>query len=131
MGSTNFFEAKMPARELVHGVRPARDDEWASMSIDERIQREPDRKRILTEIAPDIARVPDRFFGSVLVLVYRGEVHFESIKDLGSKIPAAYRSVAADIGFLTIDGVLVVLDGQHRLLALQHVVQGDVDGTQT
>lgn len=130
MGSTGFYEAKMPARELVHGVRPARDlDEWASMSIDERLQREPDKKRIQAEIAPYIARDPDRFFGSVLVLVYRGEVHFESIKDLGSKVPAAYRSVAADIGFLTIDGgSLVVLDGQHRLLALQQVVQGDVDG---
>jgi DNA sulfur modification protein DndB len=130
MGSTDFFEAKMPARELVHGVRPARDlDEWASMSIDERLQREPDKKRIQTEIAPYIARDPDRFFGSVLVLVYKGEVHFESIKELGSKVPAAYRSVAADIGFLTIDGgALVVLDGQHRLLALQHVIQGDVDG---
>lgn len=130
MGNTDFFEAKMAARELVHGVRPARDlDEWASMSIDERLQREPDKKRIQAEIAPYIARDPDRFFGSVLVLVYRGEVHFESIKEVGSKVPAAYRSVAADIGFLTIDGgALVVLDGQHRLLALQSVIQGDVDG---
>jgi DNA sulfur modification protein DndB len=132
MGSTDFFEAKMPARELVHGVRPARDlDEWASMSIDERIQREPDKKRILTEIAPYIARDPDRFFGSVLVLVYRGEIHFESIGQVGAKVPMAYRSVASDIGFLTIDGgSLVVLDGQHRLLALQHVIQGDVDGSE-
>ena|SRR5215213_322647 len=130
MGSTEFFEAKMPARELVHGVRPARDlDEWASMSIDERIQREPDNKRILTEIAPYIARDADRFFGSVLILVYKGEVHFESIKDVGSKVPLAYRSVASDIGFLTIDGgSLVVLDGQHRLLALQEVIQAKVDG---
>ena len=133
MGNTEFYEAKMPARELVTGVRPASElDKWATMSIEERIQRDPDLGRIQKEIAPYIASTKDRFFGSIIVLVYEGQIYFESIKDLGSKVPVAYRSVSEDIGFVTIDGgSLVVLDGQHRLLALEKVIKNEVTGEYT
>ncbi|HEX8745146.1 MAG TPA: DNA sulfur modification protein DndB [Thermoleophilaceae bacterium] len=130
MGNTEFYLARIRARELVHGVRPARElDEWASMGIEERMQREPDLKRIKDEIAPYIAQYKDRFFGSLIVLVYKGEVQFESIKDLGSRMPAAYKSVAGDMGFVTIDGGhWIALDGQHRLLALEQVLKQEVEG---
>ncbi len=130
MGTTEYFESKMGARELVTGVRPAQDlDEWASMRIDERLQRELDERRVKREISPYVADNPDRFFGSLIVLVYEGEVHYESIEDLVAKIPMAYRSLSEDIGFVTIDGgSLIVLDGQHRWKAIQQVIQGDVQG---
>ncbi len=130
MGDTEFYEATIPARELVTGVRPASElDNWASMGIEERMQRDPNLKRITQEIAPYIAKSKDRFFGSVIVLVYRGDVYFESLKELGSKLPHAYRSVGDNIGFITIDGgSLIVLDGQHRLLALEKVVRNEVIG---
>ena len=116
----------MKVRDLVHAVRPPREmDGWANFSIEERMQREPDEKRIRAQLAPYIAKNADRFFGSIVVLVYEGEITFEPMSDLTKNVPAAYRQNAQRIGFITIDGgTLIVLDGQHRLLALRMVQQG-------
>lgn len=133
MGDTEFFEGIISAQELVHSARPASElDTWASMGIEERMQRDPNLKRIMQEIAPYLAKSKDRFFGSVIVLVYKGDVYFESLKELGGKVPAAYRSVGENMGALTIDGGrLIVLDGQHRLLALEKVIKHEVIGPYT
>lgn len=130
LGNTEFFETTMKVRDLVHAVRPPREmDDWANFSIEERMQREPDEKRIKAQLAPYIAKNADRFFGSIIVLVYRGEITFEPMSDLTKNIPAAYRQNAQRIGFITIDGgTLIVLDGQHRLLALRMVQQGEIAG---
>ncbi|MEW6495279.1 MAG: DNA sulfur modification protein DndB [Cyanobacteriota bacterium] len=130
MGDTEFYQATMSASDLVHRVRPASElDEWATMTVEDRLQREPDLKRIQAEIAPYIAQTKDRFFGSMIVLVYKGEIHFESMKELKSKLPIAYKTVVENMGVLTIDGgSLVMLDGQHRLLALEKVIKAQVDG---
>jgi DNA sulfur modification protein DndB len=127
MGDTVYYESKMVARELIAQVRPAKEsDKWATFGIEERMQREPDLKRIVKEIAPYIANTKDHFFGSLIILCY-GNIQFESVKDLWSKVPLAYKSKADDIGFITIDGgSFIVLDGQHRLLALKQIV-GNVD----
>lgn len=123
MGSTTYYQTTMTARELSTGVRPARETErWATMSIDEKMQREPNLARIKKEIAPYLASHPDRFFGSLLVLVPKGSVTFEPIGDL-AKLPAAYSSGLEDMGFLTLGaGERIALDGQHRLLALREVI---------
>ncbi|SDO35026.1 DNA sulfur modification protein DndB [Nakamurella panacisegetis] len=125
MGTTQFYEAKMTARELVAAARPAREmDDWANFSIEERLQRELNDKRVHDEIAPYLARSADRFFSSIVVLVYNAEVTYEALDEVVTKVPAAYRSIARDIGFLTINGgELVVLDGQHRMAALREVIQ--------
>jgi DNA sulfur modification protein DndB len=130
IGNTEYFVAKMTAGELVSRIRPANElDGWTTMSIDERMQRDPNLTRIKNELAPYVANTKDRFFGSLIVLVYKGEVTFESLSDLSAKIPQAYKSGAKDIGFVTIDGgSLIVLDGQHRLLALEQVVKNKVTG---
>ncbi|AFY35081.1 DNA sulfur modification protein DndB [Calothrix sp. PCC 7507] len=131
MGNTDFYQATMKARDLVQGVRPANElDEWTTMSIEERLQREADPKRIKEEIAPYIAQSKDRFFGSMIVLVYKGEIYFDTIRDwVSNKAPRAYQSVADDIGVVTIQsGSLIVLDGQHRLLALRQVIMNEVTG---
>lgn len=126
MGSTTYYEITMTARELTNSVRPAREtDSWASASIDERIQRDVNRSRIMSTIVPYLAQHPDRFFGSFIVLVPKGAVEFEALTDLVGKLPAAYRSSSDNIGYLTIDkGELIALDGQHRLLAFREVIQG-------
>lgn len=123
LGNTTYYETTMKVSDLVKSVRPPRDlDEWTGFSIEERLQREPDTKRIRSDLAPYIANNQDRFFGSIIVLVYRGALEFESITSFVKQLPAAYRSGAESMGFITIDGVtLVVLDGQHRLLALKAV----------
>ncbi len=130
MGSTTYYQTKLPVSELLRAVRTAKDlDGWATMSIDQRIQREPDTKRILTQIAPYLANSKDRFFGALIVLNYNGEMAFEALEDVVSKVPQAYRKNGRDVGFLTIHGgELIVLDGQHRLRALDTVVKSNIQG---
>jgi len=125
MGSTVYYQTTMRARELSTGVRPARETErWASMSIDEKMQREPNFARIKKEIAPYLASHPDRFFGSLIVLVPKGSITFEPLGDL-AKLPAAYSAGLEDMGFITLGaGERIALDGQHRLLALREVITG-------
>jgi DNA sulfur modification protein DndB len=128
MGSTEYYQVKMPARELVSSIRPAGElDEWATWGIEERMQREINQTRITKEMIPYVTKSKDRFFGSLIVLVFRGEVYFEPLTETSVKVPHAYRKVASDIGFLTIEGgQLVALDGQHRLVTLRDIIQGKV-----
>jgi DNA sulfur modification protein DndB len=132
LGNTDFYQATMKVRDLVQGVRSASElDEWTTMSIEERIQRDPDLKRVKEQIAPYIAESEDRFFGAMVVLVYKGEIYFDSLRDwVSNKAPRAYQSVSDNIGVLTINGgSLIMLDGQHRLLALEKVIKGEVIGS--
>jgi len=130
LGNTEYFESTMKVRDLVQAVRPPKEmDTWANLGIEERMQRDPDIKRIKSQLVPYLVRNQDRFFGSIIVLVYKGKLEFETLSDLAKNVPAAYKHIAQQIGFLTIDGgTLIVLDGQHRLLALRMVQQGDAEG---
>lgn len=130
LGNTDFYQTTMKVGDLVKTVRPPKEiDGWANFSIEERMQREPDLGRIKSQLAPYIAKNADRFFGSIIVLVYKGEITFEGLADVAKNIPNAYKKNAERVGFVTIDGgVLIVLDGQHRLLALEMVNGGDVPG---
>jgi|ETNmetMinimDraft_2_1059921.scaffolds.fasta_scaffold12954_2 DNA sulfur modification protein DndB len=123
MGNTKYFQCMMKADELVRAVRPAREiDGWASMSIGEKMQRRLNLNRIKNQIVPYLVRHADRFFGSLIVLVYKGKVHFEKLSDFTQQVPRAYQSQGQKMGFLTIDGgTLIALDGQHRLVALRDV----------
>lgn len=89
MGSTTFYETVMTARELLATVRAASErDGWSSSSPEERMQREPNMSRIHKEIAPYLANHPDRFFGSLIVLVPQGSIEFESLSSFEA-LPAA------------------------------------------
>ena len=78
MGNTNYFQCMMKVDELVRSVRAAKEiDEWANMSIGDKMQREPNIKRIKNQIAPYFKEHKDRFFGSIIVLVYKGKISFE------------------------------------------------------
>ncbi len=130
MGETTYYEATMTARALASVARPASEaDDWAGLSIEERLQRDINEKRIDEQIVPYLAEAKDRFFGSVIVLV-KGDIIFEDVGRLGAKIPAAYRSEGDKIGFLTIedDSDMVILDGQHRVVALRKITQGQAQG---
>src|SRR5204862_203069 len=72
-----------------------------------------------------LAQSADRFFGSIIVLVYGPDTFaYENIgKWLSEGTPAAYDKVIQQMGVLTIDGGdLIVLDGQHRWSALRMLV---------
>ena len=131
MGSTTYYLAKMKASLLSGMVQTARDafPDWDNLTIEERIQRELNKKRVLEEIVPYLNESEDRFFGSLIVLI-DGKIEFEPISEITASVPKAYEGIFADIGALTIaTGRLIALDGQHRLVALRAIVQGEVTGT--
>ena len=54
MGSTSYFQCMMRVDELVRSVRSASEiDDWANMSIGDKMQREPSWSRIKNQIAPN------------------------------------------------------------------------------
>lgn len=126
MGSIVYYQTTITARELVSFARTAREtDQWASQSIEERIQRDINKKRISEEIVPYLANHPDRFFGAFIILVEKGTITYEPLQDLGFRSPLAYKEGADAMGFLTVtgDGQHIALDGQHRLVALRDTIQ--------
>jgi DNA sulfur modification protein DndB len=133
MGSTTYYVTTMTCRELQAQVRPSADsDTWASGSIEERLQRTFDVKRIRETIASYLAHDTDHLFGSLLVLAPPGAIEFEPISDVVTHdVPKAYRDAAGRLGFLTVgDRDLIALDGQHRLLAIREVLSvGAADGS--
>jgi len=133
MGSRDYYVAKMRAIELSGQVSIASElDDWKNLTLDDIYQRDLNRKRVEQEIAPYLANTADRFFGSIIILIKdESAITFEGVMTFQENMLAAYRNHASDIGFLTIgskQGALVAIDGQHRLAALRHVVQGDTNG---
>ena len=131
LGSTDYYLGTMKAEELVGMAKPAsRLEEWEDFTIEERMQRELNDKRVREEIAPYIANDPDRFFGSLVVLVYKPSLFgFEGFDDLHVELPLSYKAAKERMGFLTIEGgQMVALDGQHRLAGLEAVIQRRIQG---
>lgn len=128
MGSTQYFQAVMRADELAGTVHAAMDfKEFDSFMASERMQRPISEERVEREIVPYLTNSADRFFGSIIVLVYEpDQFDFEPLKDLGvPNLQGAYRDFAENVGALTITGgKLFALDGQHRLHALRTVIAG-------
>jgi DNA sulfur modification protein DndB len=130
MGSTTYYLASMPALQLAMIAKsPSRDlPEWEEMSVEDRFQREVNMKRLHEEVIPYLATHPDRFFGSVIILL-DGSVTFERLTDFGLSVPTAYSSALGKMGFLTIDDTsFTALDGQHRLVALREIFEGKYRG---
>ena len=104
-------------------------DEWAALTIEERYQRDLDYSRVKNQIAPYLANNPSRFFGAVIVAArnFDPDDAFEQLGEVTTRqLPKKYKSDAESLGFLTLKGgeVLVPLDGQHRLKAIQFAVSG-------
>ncbi|MFC3802828.1 DNA sulfur modification protein DndB [Cohnella sp. GCM10012308] len=129
MGTTEYYLAKIKAGTLIDSVGYASEIlEWDDIDIDEQVQRELDDKRVVSDIVPYLVQDPDRFFGSLIVSVYRGweKLDFEPVTEVVPKIPKAYQENADDLGFITLpdNKRLIALDGQHRLLALSVAIRG-------
>jgi DNA sulfur modification protein DndB len=126
MGSTTYFQAVMRTEELAATVGAAMDfREFDKFMAHEKMQRTMNEARVEQSIVPYLVNSADRFFGSIIVLVYRPkEFIFESLGEIGGvTLPAAYRHLSSEVGSLTIEGGdLFALDGQHRLHALRTIV---------
>jgi DNA sulfur modification protein DndB len=130
MGDTDYFVLSMKAGELADKVKIPREmDDWVAQTIEERYQRDLDYNRVKSQIAPYLANNPSRFFGAVIVAAknFDPDDAFEPIGEMGTRgLPKKYKKDAEPLGLLNFQGgeVLVPLDGQHRLKAIQFAVSG-------
>ncbi len=84
-GTTEYFLTTMNIGEFVRTVRFPQDmQDWGSMSIEEKYQREISISRVRNEIAPYFASDPDRFSGSLVLAVMNDEdMIFEPLPAVG------------------------------------------------
>ena len=129
LGNTDYFIIAMKAKELVEkAVIPSEMEEWHNLTLEEKEQRDINYNRVKKEIAPYLAKDKGRFFGAIIVAAKHFDPgNFEPIADVATKgLPKLYQTQARLLGFLTLTGgeVLIPLDGQHRLKAIQFALNG-------
>ena len=130
LGTTKYYILSMKAKEIADKVIiPSEMPGWKDLEIEEIYQRDLNYARVRSQIAPYLANDDSRFFGSVIVAAmnFGTAIQFEPLEKVANvKLPIAYKNGADRIGFLTFTGgeVLVALDGQHRLKAIEFAVSG-------
>lgn len=128
MGSIRYYQTVMRADALAATVHAAMDfEEFDSFMESERMQRPLSEERVEKQIVPYLTNSADRFFGSIIVLVYQPhQFEFEPLERIGvTNLRGAYADFSDRVGALTINGgKLFALDGQHRLHALRTVIAG-------
>ena len=140
MGEYEYFQTTMKPGDVISKTSAAVDyfspADWEEMGEIARVQREPDKIRILQEIAPYLIRSQKRFFNSIVVLLDQKACDFQSLDDHPVNKPEgqattasklflpAYQDKAESMGFLEISDSksMLILDGQHRMLALKKVM---------
>ncbi len=134
LGSTEYFVLAMKAKLLAEkGIIPSEMEDWPNMSLEEREQRALNLTRVKNQIAPYLMRDKDRFFGAIILAGKNLKPEdFEPLGKIATEgLPRLYQTQTDLMGFLTLqDGVVLIpLDGQHRLKALQLAIEGrDKDG---
>ena len=128
-GTTDYFIITMLAKELTERlVVPQEIEGWSDLSLEERYQREIDYNRVKKYIAPYLVEDDDRFFGAFIVSILNADdLEFEPVTNIyKGTVPNLYKAAATAFGFLTLQGneLLVPLDGQHRLAALEFAITG-------
>lgn len=129
LGSTEYFIIAMKAKELIEkAIIPSEIDGWDNLTLEEREQRDINWTRVRNQIAPYLASDKDRFFGAIILTARNFDPsNFEPIADVATKgLPNLYKTQAQLMGFLTLQGteLLIPLDGQHRLKAIQFAIEG-------
>lgn len=129
LGDMDYYVLSMKAQALVNQVTtPTILKRRGGLTIEERHQCGIDYDRVKTHIAPYLANDESRFLGAVIVAAMNfGGAVFEPLSDFVAKgLPGPYRNDAGNMGFLTFTGgeVLVPLDGQHRLKAIEFAISG-------
>ena len=138
MGDIDYYSLTLKAGSLTNYIRIPRElAGWENLNLEEMYQREINLKRVKEQLAPYWAENPSHFFGSIIVAPANFDDRdfsedFEPIGDVATReLPRLYKETAQNIGFLTIPDeiILVPLDGQHRVKAIQFAIDGkDADG---
>ena len=135
MGTTDYYIVTMPVAEITSRLKLPEDmPGWKDMTIKEKFQRTINYNRVKNEIAPYLISDEDRFFNALVVGVTGEDPYkFEPISKFATVndgIPALFESSIDQIGILTLkgNGIMVPIDGQHRLAGLQSVIEGRKQG---
>jgi DNA sulfur modification protein DndB len=126
-GNTTYWITTMKAIDVVNQLKiPAEIEGWTNLSPEERYQRMVNYKRVKDHMAPYLANSDDRFFGAFIVSIVGAEPEFEPLESAITGVPRAYKTALQSLGILHLDKgqMLVPLDGQHRLAALQFAITG-------
>ncbi len=127
-GSTEFFILTMKASDVARRLTiPKEMPDWGQLGLEDIYQRQINYTGVKKFIAPYLAHDPDRFFGALIVTAINSEdMEFENLDNVPGKTPKLYQSATKSFGFLTFNGgeMLVPLDGQHRLAAIQFALSG-------
>lgn len=130
LGDTDYYVLSMKAQDLVNRVKiPKEMERWNDFSVEERYQRDINYNRVKKQIAPYLASDDSRFFGAIIVAAdhFDENIEFEPLAAVLAKgLPIRYRTEAENLGFLNFRGgeLLVPLDGQHRLKAIEFALTG-------
>lgn len=114
MGSRDYYVITWPFGILASSVNFAKDiPGYEDLPPAEKRQRELNQRNINKHIVPYLLTNENRFFGSMIVEVFRGSPKFEPYGDL------------ENVGHLTLEGdlMLYALDGQHRLAAIKEALK--------
>ena len=124
MGDWTYYITKMKFGEVATQVKLA-EEIHKNKDLDELIQRDlSDRVEAMTAF---LLEEPQRFYGSLVVAIYKGNPVFHPIKiDEGNKI---VDSVNHSFGLLQMDGsqTYFALDGQHRLSSIKAACEENPD----
>lgn len=130
LGNTEYFVLALKAKLLTEKATiPSEMPDWSNMSMEEREQRDINYARVKTQIAPYLAQNKDRFFDSIILAAknFNPAEDFEPLSQVATKgLPRLYQTQTSLMGFLTLqDGVVLIpLDGQHRVKALDFAIKG-------
>ena len=131
MGRWVYYIVKMTMREVADSVKFA-NDIYDDKTLDQAIQRVLDESRAKTSIASYLINQPDRFFSSIVVAALKGNPTWYGVSmedDARFALFKADPRLSETFGVLTFDGGqdYYALDGQHRLAAIQALVDSKSD----
>ena len=134
LGTADYYLFCMKVQELVAKIGFVRPNEWKDMPVEAKYQRELNLPRI-KRIVPYLVNDKDRFFGSIIVagrnFGKEPSINFVPISSACDLKPLGNvnEAEAMKMGFLTLRGgeQFVVIDGQHRMKALQYAIRGTDD----
>ncbi len=129
MGDWTYYIAKMRMKELASEVRFAYEVE-PDRTLDEVIQRDLNYRRVKQDLVSFLANRPDRFFGSIVVATLGGNPEFFPVRvtdDPRFEMLGGEGGLDEAFGILRFSGEqkYYALDGQHRLKAIQALVDRD------
>jgi DNA sulfur modification protein DndB len=131
MGRWDYFVIKMSMRELAESVKFAHDV-YDNKTLDDAIQRTLKQSRVRKQIISYLQRHEDRFFSSIVIAALKGNPKWFPVQiaeEPGFEILAGDARLDETFGVLRFDGTQVyyALDGQHRLAAIQALVNEQPD----